>query len=90
MVGAGRVSGLIFQALRYFGAKRISDRVLRKIAEPMTPEDKKCYTETVSLHLYGSRRLLKKLSPRNLERMERWMISFVPRVGFVLAGLTMK
>lgn len=41
MVGAGRVSGLIFQALRYFGAKRINDRVLRKIGQPMTLEHKK-------------------------------------------------
>ena len=40
MVGAGRVSGLVFQALRYFGASRVNDRVLRKIAENLTAEDK--------------------------------------------------
>ena len=63
MVGAGRVSGLIFQALRYFGAKRISDRVLRKIAEPMTPEDKKMlYRDSLATPLWIQKAVKKMIA----------------------------
>lgn len=53
MVGAGRVSGVVFQALRYFGAKRVNDTALRKIAENLTAEDKKVlYKDSLATPLW--------------------------------------
>ncbi len=39
MVGAGRKIGLIFQALRYFGADNINDEILGKISKNLSVTD---------------------------------------------------
>lgn len=40
MVGAGRASGAVFQALRYFGKRRLDDRVIRQLRNTLSPADK--------------------------------------------------
>ncbi len=41
MAGAGRISGTVFQALRYFGSESINDTVLSKIAKLLTVDEKR-------------------------------------------------
>lgn len=40
MAGAGRVSGVVFQAIRHLGKRGITDDVLRKIGAALSPKDK--------------------------------------------------
>ncbi len=41
LVGAGNISGLVFQGLRYFGKERLRNDVILKLKEILKPEDKK-------------------------------------------------
>ena len=41
LAGAGRVSGLVLQALRYLGRDRVDDAVVTQLGESLGPEDKK-------------------------------------------------
>ncbi len=53
MVGAGRASGTVFQALRHLGVKRVNDASLKKIARYLTAEEKKViHRDSQATHLW--------------------------------------
>ena len=68
MAGAGRVSGVVFQALRHLGRTRVSDDVLRKIRGLLSTKDKRIVRADAKNTFGWIRALVPKItddSPKN-------------------------
>ncbi len=40
LIGAGKITGLVFQSLRYFGKDRLNDKIISRLKKILKPEDK--------------------------------------------------
>ena len=49
MATAGRISGLVIQALRHLGQKNVNDEVIRKLAQRMSAEDREVLMRDIKL-----------------------------------------
>lgn len=49
MAAAGRISGLVIQALRYLGKEHVDDKVIATLRKRLSPKDKACLLADASL-----------------------------------------